>query len=95
MTTYKVTVDSDTTRWYNSKDQLHRENGPAVEYTSGTKVWYIKGQCHREDGPAVEWAGGTKSWYLNGQQVTEAQVMKSCEGRTLTIDGVQYKLVKL
>ena len=117
MTTYKVTVDSDATRWYNSKGQFHRENGPAIEHTSGYKSWYINGKCHREDGPAVEWvsggkfwwlngkrhredgpaiewADGTKEWWLNGKKVTEAQVMKSCEGRQLTIDGVQYKLVK-
>ena len=118
MTTYKVTVDFIATRWYNSKDQfhredgpaieytngnkswwlngqLHRENGPAVEYVNGYKFWYINGQLHREDGPAIEWADGTKEWWLNGKKVTEAQVMKSCEGRQLTIDGIQYKLVKL
>lgn len=54
MTTYKVTVDSDATRWYNSKDQLHREDGPAVEYTNDDKAWYINGQRHREDGPAMK-----------------------------------------
>ena len=118
MTTYKVTVDSDATRWYNSKDQLHcengpaikwangtktwcingqlhRENGPAIEYTNGDKEWWINGQLHRENGPAVEWANDYKEWWINGKKVTEAQVMKSCEGRQLTIDGVQYKLVKL
>ena len=28
--------------------QLHRENGPAVEYANGTKVWYLNGRCYTE-----------------------------------------------
>ena len=72
MKTYKVTVDSNgTIRWRNENGQLHREDGPAVEYTDGTKVWYLNDQLHREDGPAVEYADGTKSWYLNGQRHRE------------------------
>ena len=68
MKTYKVTVDNDNTiYWYNEDGRLHREDGPAIEYASGTKSWYLNGQLHREDGPAVEWADGTKKWYLNGQ----------------------------
>ena len=46
---------------------LHREDGPAIEWTDGTKHWYRNGQLHRENGPAVEWANGTKEWYRNGQ----------------------------
>ena len=68
---YYVTVDEEsTTRWY--KDAkckiLHRENGPAVEYTTGDNAWYQNGQCHRTDGPAIEWSDGTKSWYQNGKR---------------------------
>ena len=50
----------------NEKGQYHREDGPAVEYTDGTKEWYIKGMLHRTDGPAIEWADGTKKWYIKG-----------------------------
>ena len=50
--------------WYNENNKLHREDGPAAEYTNGSKVWYIDGKLHREDGPAIEWAGD-KSWYIN------------------------------
>jgi len=28
--------------------------GPAVEYTDGSKDWFIKGKFYREDSPAVE-----------------------------------------
>jgi hypothetical protein len=53
--------------WYNEYDQLHREDGPAVEYPYGTYEWWFDGKRHREGGPAVEWADGDKEWYVNGQ----------------------------
>jgi len=28
-------------------NELHREEGPAVEYPDGSKVWYLNGQPHR------------------------------------------------
>jgi len=45
---------------------LHREDGPAIEYTDGKKSWWINGKLHREDGPAVEWGDGKIEWLLNG-----------------------------
>ena len=74
MKTYKVTVDDygSIKCWYNEQDQLHNEDGPAVEYKSGTKHWYLNGQRHREDGPAIECVvTGDKSWYINGQRHRE------------------------
>jgi len=72
MKTYKVTKSEyGTTCWYNENDQLHREDGPAVEEADGTKSWWLNGQRHREGGPAIEWANGTKSWWLNGQKHRE------------------------
>jgi len=44
-----------TKKWRNSNGKLHREDGPAVEYTDGSRLWYINGQLHRIDGPAIEW----------------------------------------
>jgi hypothetical protein len=44
----------------------HRTDGPAAEYSSGTKEWYIDGNLHRTDGPAIEWSNGDKTWWLNG-----------------------------
>jgi hypothetical protein len=57
--------DDDTKRWY-LNGQLHREDGPAIEYPNGTKMWYINDKRHREDGPAVEFANGNKFWYRHG-----------------------------
>ena len=46
---------------------LHREDGPAIEYSTGTKKWYKYGCLHREDGPAEEYSDGSKLWYKNGK----------------------------
>jgi hypothetical protein len=68
MIEYIVKVyDNGTRCWYNQNGQRHREDGPAIEWADGTKIWYRNGQCHREDGPAIEYANGTKIWYRNGQ----------------------------
>lgn len=56
--------------WRNTAGQIHRENGPAVEYASGTKEWFRNGQFHCEDGPAIEWRG-SKFWYKNGERHRE------------------------
>jgi hypothetical protein len=40
--------------------KLHREDGHAVEYTNGYKLWFLNGKHHREDGPAIEYAYGRK-----------------------------------
>ena len=53
--------------YYNDLNQLHREDGPAIEDADGSKWWYRNGQLHREDGPAVEYADGKKCWYRNDQ----------------------------
>lgn len=57
--------------WYNEQGQYHRTDGPAIEWTSGTKCWYQMGLRHRTDGPAIEWPDGEKGWYIQGQPLTE------------------------
>lgn len=44
----------------------HREDGPAIEYSKGSKEWYKDGLRHREDGPAVIWSFGIQQWWVNG-----------------------------
>lgn len=54
--------------------QLHRDDGPAVEHSDGTRYWYIHGKLHRENGPAIDCPiTGTKKWFLNGQQLSEEE----------------------
>ena len=38
-----------TKRWYNSKREFHREDGPAVEYANGYKVWYLNGKKYSQE----------------------------------------------
>ena len=67
MNWYQITK----TEWYNKKGQLHREDGPAIIYSNGTKRWFINGLRHRDDGPAVETNDGYKEWYINNKQLSE------------------------
>ena len=45
---------------------LHREDGPAAEYTNGDKFWHMHSYRHRIDGPSIEFASGEKHWYFYG-----------------------------
>ena len=63
----KTILENGTIEYTNSKGQLHREDGPAIEYANGDKEWYLNGQRHRLDGPAIEYADGDKMWFLNDQ----------------------------
>ena len=97
MQTYKVTVDEEKSiRWYNDKDQLHRLDGPAVEWACGTKIWLVEGKLHRLDGPAVEEADGSKEWWveskphrLDGPAIEHADGGKEwlVEGKLHRLDG--------
>ena len=62
-----------TVRYRNSDDQLHREDGPAVERSDGSRMWYLNGKLHREDGPAVERPNGTRFWYRNGERLSKEE----------------------
>ena len=42
---------------------LHREDGPAIEWASENKEWWIHGELHREDGPARITTRGMFWWY--------------------------------
>lgn len=68
MAKYYVDVNENGTYWHKDEEMwiLHREDGPAIEYASGSKSWYKDGKIHREDGPAVVSAGGYKYWKING-----------------------------
>jgi hypothetical protein len=62
-----LNVDPDGTKWWVIDNHLHREDGPAVEHSSGNKSWYINGKLHREDGPAIENTSGVIRWYYHGK----------------------------
>jgi hypothetical protein len=47
MIEYTVQVYEDRTEW-RLNGQLHREHGPAIEYASGNKEWWLNGQEYSE-----------------------------------------------
>jgi hypothetical protein len=56
---------------YTKNNELHREDGPAVEWPSiegdnGHQAWYLNGKRHRENGPAVFHVNGDIEWYYHG-----------------------------
>jgi hypothetical protein len=94
---YEVTIECAGDIYWRQDGKLHRTDGPAVESSDGTKSWYQNDQCHRTDGPAVEYADGRKYWYIKGIQLAEQEFNKkmnppTCNGKTVEIDGVRYKL---
>ena len=70
--TYEVEAcpELGSKRWY-FNGELHREDGPAIEWADGSKHWFLNGKRHREGGPAVEDSDGTKHWFLNGKLHSE------------------------
>ena len=60
------TVENSNKFWRDSDGVLHRTDGPAIEWTDGTKDWWHHGLIHRTDGPAIESADGTTEWWQHG-----------------------------
>ena len=69
----KIEIHKGYLTWAAKSGKLHREDGPAIVYSNGSKSWWVDGQLHREDGPAIERSRGTKKWYINGKCLTEGQ----------------------
>ena len=63
--TFTITDSAGTVRWY-VDGKLHREDGPAIEYTNGDESWYLNDNLHRSDGPAVKYSK-YRAWHLHGQ----------------------------
>ncbi len=65
------TVFDNRIEWINDNGELHRLDGPAVEFKNGKRCWYKNGYFHRLDGPAIEHSDGTKYWWLDGRLYSE------------------------
>tara|TARA_R110000868_G_scaffold75946_3_gene218780 strand:+ start:5775 stop:6035 length:261 start_codon:yes stop_codon:yes gene_type:complete len=63
------TINNYGSKFWYLNDSLHREDGPACEWSDGDNYWYINGKRHREDGPAIEYIDGTKRWFYHGLQI--------------------------
>lgn len=101
METYTVKVYDNGDREWRQNGLLHRLDGPAFESANGDRQWWQNGKLHRLDGPAIEFASGDREWYIEDKYLKEEEFrakMKpkdTCEGKTVTIDGVAYRLVKV
>ena len=82
-------IENGNKVWRNEKGQVHRLDGPAIEYANGTKYWYQKNQLHRDDGPAVEHADGSKAWYFEGKQYHAVLCFR--KGQTITKKPIESK----
>ena len=97
MTPQYIEINTLGNKFYYKDKQmtiLHREDGPAAEWSYGDKAWYINGERHREDGPAIEFSNGHKAWYLNGgEPLTESEFLKRTAPEiVLTMDEIAAKL---
>ena len=81
-------------RYYSDRDMtiIHREDGPAIEWSDGSKEWWLNGEFHREDGPAVEYANGYNEWWLNSKFLSEAEhARRTAKETILTLDEIAAK----
>jgi len=96
MTPQYIYINKFGTKFYFNDERmttLHREDGPAVEYVTGYKAWWVDGIRHRTDGPAVEYGDDSgKAWYINGKLLTEEQFNKGVVNETiLTMNEIAAK----
>jgi hypothetical protein len=76
--TYDLASENIANMSYNDlPTTLHREDGPAVEYSSGSRDWFQHGKRHRLDGPACEYT--KNEWWIDDQQYTEEDFNKIIE----------------
>ena len=92
MIEYTVKVQDNGDRCWYLNGELHREDGPAIEYPNSMRCWYLNGKLHREDGPACEYANGMRCWYLNGKRHREdgPAIEYTSGAREWFLNGVQY-----
>lgn len=61
-------IEDGVTVWENEKGELHRTDGPAVEYPDGSKQWFENGKFLREEG---NYTHVVKDWYKEGNRFRE------------------------
>jgi hypothetical protein len=64
---YKFEYDNRV-EYHDKNRQLHRDGGPAVVRTNGTKEYWVHGKLHRTDGPAIEYESGGKIYIERGKR---------------------------
>jgi hypothetical protein len=73
---------------------IHRLDGAAIEFTNGSKEWYVEGKRHRLDGPAmyVGYVGGYTAWYVHGTRLSQEEFIRlTAKEIVLTMDQIAAK----
>lgn len=78
----------------NSADKKSRLDGPAVEFSNGSKQWWIDGYLHRIGSPAVELSDGSKEWVINGDRhrLDGPAVEFSNGSKQWWVNGIRHRL---
>ena len=63
--------------WVNKNAELHRVNGPAIEWNNGNKEWWIDGKRHRIDGPAIYFKGHEEWWQTGNLHRVDGPAVKA------------------
>lgn len=63
---------------YLKNGQLHRDNGPAIEFPGGMGlVFFQHGKLHRDNGPAIHWPYEDDcQWYKHGIKISSTHQTK-------------------
>lgn len=56
--------------WKLPNGLIHREDGPAKIYPSGSEEWWLNGQLHRDNGPAIIGNGYVQYW-IKGKKCSQ------------------------
>jgi hypothetical protein len=69
--------------WY-LNNELHRSDGPAIEFLNGDESWYLHGERHRVE-------DGTKHWCLDGKlHRTDGPAATDCDTNYWCLRGQYY-----
>lgn len=85
-------LDADGTKKWYLNGVFHRDDGPAVEKSTGDRLWYRNGKFHRTDGPAIEGGDGYKGWLLNGKRYYD--LLSYCNAAGMTPEETTFFLLK-
>ena len=60
---YNIKIGLYGDKHYYVNNVLHREDGPAVEYVNGTKIWYLNGKLYgyNNDFNNISWSKFVKT----------------------------------
>ncbi len=76
MKVYRVEVDDNGDKRWFLNNELHREDGPAIELADGTKMWWLNNELLTK----TEWR----------KQIQK--IKSPCVDKVVEIDGVKYRL---